>query len=178
MQLLRSPTRDYALTGTAGVGSAVPLLVLGFAYAPAVAGLLGFAFATICFGTFMWRFAVRRQIVAATAQVAPGPALERESRGASLRRAFTFAVCQVAFLVLIGFIPRVTSLAEDTTFSMLAGFAAGMGMANLLAARWLQAWERERGALLGSDASLLQWPWRLKRTATWSTRAVVCEDAA
>jgi hypothetical protein len=176
MRLISAAT-DLACTGAATCIGALPILVLALEDGSAETALYYFAIMTAGLSASGYLFTQRRRLRAAVTRLAPAPALEREAQGSMLARAATAAVVQGALLIALGLAFRAVGVAGVDAFALYAGIAMGLGLTNLLAARWLRTWEQAHREDLVAEVARLRAPWRWRPKVQWTSRPLVLYSA-
>ncbi len=137
---LVSPATDFSFGGIAGCIGAIPLFVLAFEYGSAGTALYYSVFITLSFGVLMYLCFQRGRLRDAVARLTPAPAMGREERVTTLRRAARLAVVQLVVSIALA-LAFDAAFSDVNAFAITGGIAAGMGLTNLLTAHWLRAWE-------------------------------------
>ena len=134
MRPLSSPVRDHRVLGRVQVIVGAIFLIFAGALNPieAAFGLVGAMPVT---AAILYLAVFRRVSRRLTRNPPPAPTSEREDPGSFARRMRWPVAGQVALLLALAGAARSPGL--------LGGIAAGVGIALLLTARWLEGWENE-----------------------------------
>jgi hypothetical protein len=143
MRPLSSPVRDHRVLGRTQLIVGAVFVIFAGALNPIEAGF-GLLVAMPVTAAILYLAVFRRVSRRLVASPRPAPTGEREDHGSFARRMRWPVAAQVALFLALAGAARAPGL--------LGGIAAGVGVALLLTARWLEGWENE------NDVGLLYEP--------------------